>query len=104
MDEKPSISETSNSLLRVLPAAPRYLRRNAERAMGGHAVRGLVELISNARDSGYRLLHSGVIDPPSLAIHPIEVEYRSSGGEKQLLVRDHFEGMSRQIMESRLLQ
>ena len=87
-----------------LPVAARYLRRNASRAMSGYIVRGLVELITNARDSAYRLVERGELHESQLVARPIVVDYFTKRGKERLVVRDRFEGMSSSIMEDRLLQ
>jgi hypothetical protein len=95
----------SNNEMRPLPVAPRYLRRNARRAMGGSVVRGLVELITNSRDSGYRLLSQNVVSLAELGSRPILIDYVAGRtGPKRLVVRDHFEGMSAEVMRTRLLE
>ena len=66
----PSASDRSGGEFKPLPAAPRYLRRNAARAMAGYLVRGLVELLTNSRDSAYRLFAKKLIDERSLASEP----------------------------------
>ncbi|SRR6266566_2262164 len=100
----PSGSNSPPGGFRALPAAPRYLRRNAARAMSGYLVRGLVELITNARDSGYRLLQKKLIDAQSLTSTPIEVEYIVDSEGKRIVVRDRFEGMTDRVMEEKLLK
>src|SRR5437667_9039627 len=100
----PSASDRSGGEYKPLPAAPRYLRRNAARAMAGYLVRGLVELLTNSRDSAYRLFAKKLIDERSLAIRPVEIEFMSGPGAKGLVVRDRFEGMTADVMSKRLLQ
>src|SRR5437867_3464549 len=82
---------------RPLPVAPRYTRRNADRAMAGSVVRGLVELITNGRDSGRRLFDKGQITADDLRARPIEVDYSIQPDVRRLLVRDHFEGMTADV-------
>jgi len=87
-----------------LPVSPRYTRRNAERAMGGFVIRGLVELITNARDSGRRLRLAGLISDADLEVRPVEIEYSVRPDTKRIVVRDRFEGMTAATMMDRLLQ
>ena len=84
--------------------ASRYLRRNASRAMSGFVVRGLVELITNSRDSAYRLVTEGELSAAELVARPIIVDYVTTRDKERFIVRDRFEGMSRDVMEERLLQ
>lgn len=91
--------------LEVLPAAPRYLRRNQTRAMGGYVVRGLVELLTNARDSAFRMVENGVLDPAEATARPIQIEYYGRHEDRpRFVVRDKFEGMTADDMEKKLLQ
>lgn len=87
-----------------LRVGSRYLRRNASRAMSGFVVRGLVELITNSRDSAYRLLTKGELSEGELSAHPIVVDYVTTRGSECFIVRDRFEGMTHDVMEERLLQ
>ena len=89
--------------MKPLPVAPRYLTRNAERTMSGFVVRGLVELITNARDSAYRMMERGDLTEAEAVALPIEVVYRNDGGQVKLIVRDRFEGMSEETVRARLL-
>src|SRR6266550_2053647 len=97
-------SDNSGMEFRPLPVAPRYTRRNADRAMAGSVVRGLVELITNGRDSGRRLFEKGLITGDELAARQVEVDYSIQADTRRLLVRDHFEGMTSDVMTKKLLQ
>jgi hypothetical protein len=90
--------------LQPIPVSRRYLRRNAQRAMAGSIVRALIELLTNARDSAHRLLGGLRLAPEDIERRPIEVEYLTRGRARAILVRDHFEGMSRQVMKDKLLR
>ncbi len=86
-----------------IPVAPRYTRRNAGRAMGGFVVRGLVELVTNSRDSGLRLHEGGVLSAQDLARSAIELELAVQGDSRRLVVRDRFEGMTASVMREKLI-
>lgn len=98
------MSDFDQSKMQPLPVAPRYLRRNAQRAMSGYVVRGLVELITNARDSGYRLYSKERLTAADLQARPIELAFDKTSDRQSFLVRDRFEGMSAATMKARLLQ
>src|SRR4051812_39481846 len=100
----PSASEQPMQEWRPIEAAARYLRRNAARTMGGSVIRGLVELITNARDSAYRMLSAGLISVNDLPERAVEVNLIVNSSGKRLLVRDRFEGMSEADMRGRLLK
>src|SRR5437867_13330930 len=97
-------SDESRLEFRPLPVAPRYTRRNADRAMAGSVVRGLVELITNGRDSGRRLFDKGQLTADEFRARPVEVDYNVQPDARRLLVRDHFEGMTADVMTRKLLQ
>jgi hypothetical protein len=100
----PLDSDQQRQEWRTIEVAPRYLQRNASRTMGGSVVRGLVELVTNARDSGYRLLDEGQITGAQLGSRAIEVEYVVSTAGKRIIVRDRFEGMTPEVMREKLLK
>jgi len=100
----PSASERQGQDWRVIEGAARYFRRNAARTMAGSIVRGLVELITNSRDSGYRLLAASALTLDELQRRGIDVEYVVSSAGKRLIVRDHFEGMTESVMREKLLR
>lgn len=99
----PSQSELHSEEFRVLPAAPRYLRRNASRAMAGYLLRGLIELVTNSRDSAYRLLATAGSSATILRC-AVEIEYCREPEGIRFVIRDRFEGMSAEMMQHRLLQ
>jgi hypothetical protein len=70
--------------------------------MAGSLVRGLIELITNARDSAYRLAASA--SNPAIGLRPIEVEVHRQPDGDRFVLRDRFEGMSADTMRRRLLQ
>ena len=89
----------------TIPVDARYTRRNADRAMSGYIVRGLVELITNARDSGRRMEQRGEASREDLLGRPVElIQTVKKGGECNFVVRDRFEGMNATTMRDRLLR
>jgi hypothetical protein len=99
----PTPSEQQSGLWQPLPVTRRYLRTNAQRAMGGSLVRALVELITNARDSGLRLFAAGRLIAEEISTRRVEIDYIGRPGARRLVVRDRFEGMSGQTMRDKLL-
>lgn len=88
-----------------IPVDARYTRRNADRAMAGYVVRGIVELITNARDSGIRMQQGGQLGREVLIEKPVElVKIVKADKTCDFVVRDRFEGMSATTMRQRLLK
>jgi hypothetical protein len=100
----PISSNSRRSRMLTLPVAPRYLRRNASRAMGGSLIRGLIELFTNARDSAFRLLHSGRLRAEEVGSRPIQIDYFVRSSTKRIIVRDRFEGMTAEVMSQKLIE
>ncbi|HSW31798.1 MAG TPA: hypothetical protein VLH75_20110 [Longimicrobiales bacterium] len=72
--------------------------------MSGFIVRGLIELITNGRDSGRRMMDRGEITLEGLLNTPIELLKNVGGdGRAEFVVRDHFEGMTADVMREHLL-
>lgn len=70
--------------------------------MGRSIIRALVELITNARDSAYRMLGRGQLSAQQVTA--IEVYLVNDSNGKRLVVRDRFEGMTDADMRNRLLK
>jgi len=78
---------------------PRYFLQNAERAMRGDIIRGLVELITNSDDSYGRLEDDNKSADGGILIG---VERRRSGKNSVVKITDRAEGMSLDDMISKL--
>src|ERR1051326_3024114 len=76
---------------------PRAFEQDAQNAMRGDIVRGLIELITNADDAYAR------IAAPLGSIR-VEVEHRRKGSFWRAIVRDWASGISQEEMEARLVE
>lgn len=97
-------SESDMNQWHAIPVDSRYTRRNAGRAMAGYVLRGLVELITNGRDSAIRMEQRGEASREDILRRPLElIKVMKTGRECDFVVRDRFEGMSADTMRKRLL-
>jgi len=98
-------SKSEQELWQAIPVDARYTRRNAGRAMSGYMIRGLIELLTNGRDSGRRMLSEEQLTHEDLLSTPLELTMSSGeGGKAQFTVRDRFEGMTGDVMRDQLLR
>lgn len=77
----------------------RYFLQNAERAMRGDIIRGLIELITNADDSYHRLERKGQSTNGNILI---SIDRKRRGKSTTIKVRDKGEGMALDEMINKL--